>query len=784
MAYLSKAACVHCGQPAIVGAEFCCTGCQFVHGLIHSSALDRYYELHQGPGLPAIHAADARRNHPWLEPICEQLEHANELQTLQFDIQGVHCTACVWLIQQLFDRMPHGQQVICNPAVGQLTLTVAPSFQLRDWVYELERFGYRVGPIGEQPHRASRDLLIRMGICIALAINAMVLSATTYFGLNEGPLFQLFRRINYAAAFAAVFIGGWPFFQSAYASVRRRVIHFDIPIALGILLAFSATSIAFLTKNHQGTYDDSITVFVALMITGRWLRQRMLERNRQQLLADQPMEQFQARIVRNNQAVLIPAGQIRAGDILLMARGDVAVVDGTLCDSHGTFSLEWIDGESTPRVYKQADRLPAGAINVGAAVRLKAAVDYADSSLRGLLSSSKRKDGEHVPTPFWQRIGTGYVAAILALSVIAFLSWFFASGSIGKAIEVTTAVLVVSCPCAFGIAVPLAYEFAQSGLKRLGVFVATTDLFDRLPLVCQVAFDKTGTLTTGSLSLQEPERVTRLPDADKEILYNLCARSSHPKSAAVLAAFEDCALFRPDRVVTETPGCGLEVVSCGTPYRLGVAQWAITDPLDNLPDHDLAFTKNGKRILTLDFVETLRGGARQELQALSSAGYGLWIVSGDAPDQVATIADKVNLSPERAIGGLKPEGKAKWIAEHDRQNTLFVGDGINDSLIASAAFTSGTPAIDRPHMAARTDFYFVSAGLAPVRQALRVARAAARVVRRNLALSVTYNVVAVSLALAGSMRPWMAAILMPLSSISVTALTSYALSSRSALWRS
>jgi Cu2+-exporting ATPase len=285
--------------------------------------------------------------------------------------------------------------------------------------------------------------------------------------------------------------------------------------------------------------------------------------------------------------------------------------------------------------------------------------------------------------------------------------------------------------------------------------------------------------------VEDARPLEKLSARERDVLYTLVAASVHPKSAAVARALQGSGakLLEHGRA-TEVAGQGLVLTDTTGDYRFGRAAWALGDAQATAGDPDLVFARDGVRLCALRTAETLRSDAAREVAALQRDGYELSILSGDAPERVQTLARELDIAPDHAFGGHSPHGKAEWISARDRGDTLMIGDGINDSLAVERAFASGTPAIDRAFMPWRSDFYFVSAGLAPIRLALRAARKLARVIRFNQVFAVTYNAGVMTLAACGWMKPWMAAALMPASSIVVLLATSFSLSARSSLWKS
>jgi Cu2+-exporting ATPase len=787
--------CAHCGLPLPPGAErFCCSGCAAVWQLLHEEELERYYDLRQGAAAPVGALRDERADRKWLEPIETQLATApaGARTTVRLDVQGVRCAACVWLLDALFRRSCAGgaNMIVINPALGTATLTIGNDFPLRRWVIDVERFGYVLGPSrrAEGAGQGTSSLLWRLGISAALSMNAMIFAVAIYAGLESGPLRRLFDAMVFAMAAAAVAVGGSVFITSAALGLRRRVLHMDVPIALGIVLAFASSTVAYALGRTSALYFDTLCVFITLMLLGRFLQERVLERNRRQILAADGAEALLTRRRAGEQVELVACGALRAGDELIIAAGDLVPVDAELMGDGADCSLDWVSGEAEPRRFERGATVPAGAFNAGqAALRMRARTDFAQSPLTELIRATTWRDADLArATPWWRRFAQAYVSVVLVVGAATFAGWWILGGDPVRALEVTAAVLIVTCPCAFGIATPLAYELTQAGLRRAGLFVRTGGFLDRAADVRRVVFDKTGTLTTGALRLADETPLTPLDDEAAAALYDLAARSTHPKAAAVARALERLGRARLDDAARthEVAGRGVELARAGALYRLGAPGWAAPVAVGDHGAADLVFGKDGHALAELRCREELRPDAAYELAELARAGHELWILSGDAPERTARLAAAVGVAPERAIGGLDPRAKAEWLAAHDRADTLMIGDGINDAAAVERATCSGTPAVDRPFMPARSDFYFTSPGLRPVRLALAAARALHRVTRRNLVIAVAYNAVTVTLAVAGLMSPLAVAVVMPISSLSVVLSSTWSLSQRSRVWTS
>jgi Cu2+-exporting ATPase len=784
----SESICAHCGN-TIDDASFrpyCCRGCGAVAALIAESHLERYYALRGDVGMPVPENHESRRDMKWLEEITARQKSQPGGCRVELDVQGLHCSACLWLIDELFARHDGALDISVNPTLGRASMVVEPGFDLPGFVQEIERFGYLFGPARKTPESRGNALVWRMGVCIVLAMNAMIFAISQYAGLSSGPTYDLFQKLNLGISCVSMAVGGTVFIKSAWLGLRRGVLHLDLPIALGVVLAFGGSLVSFFRGHGSGVYIDTLDVFIALMLVGRFLQERVLEKNRQALLDNDGVDGLLTRKVTRDGVITVPCTTIQDTDELSISSGDLLPVDSLLLAKDGaSFSLDWINGESRARAFAFGDLVPAGAfLQSKAGVTVCAQQSFADSPLTDLLRTPRVRDMDAaMSAPWWGMVTKFYVAGVLLAAALGFIGWTVATGDASRAVEITTAVLVVTCPCAFGIATPIGYDLVQAGLRRAGLFVRSAGFLDRAARVKTVVFDKTGTLTNGALTVRDPKVLDSLSARDRDVLFTMVATSSHPKSAAVEHALRALGAKRITAVgnVAEEAACGLHVSFDGHDYRFGSPSWVSADSSTTC---DVALAKDGKVLAEISTDEWLRPDARAEVAQLGKAGFDVWLLSGDAETRTREVAALSGIAADHARGDVSTDGKADFIKTHDHQDLLMIGDGINDSAAVATAFASGTPTVDRPFMAARSDFYFTTPGLRPVRLALVAARKLAAVRKRNLGLAITYNIIAVTLAYAGVMSPLLCAVFMPASSITTILATTYSLSKRSPLWRS
>lgn len=755
--------CLHCRAPLGRAADtsFCCSGCEGAYRLLREAGLQRYYELQSGQGTPGD---EAPAEFPWLGALLELARSRSQSPnrvTVELDAQGLHCAGCVWVIQTLFQRQAGAHHIAINPGVGRLALTLDPErFPLEAFLTDLARLGYRTGPPVRDEKGAADGLGIRLGAAFAIAMNSMALSLSGYFGLEPGDadgIHALFGWVNFGLSILALLIGGPVFIRGAFHALRRRTLHLDVPIALGLVLAFSGSAFLFLSGHEDAAYFDTLNIFVALMLLGRWAQRRILERNRRLLLDDDGMLHARIRVIGSDGRIhLTPLAALVPGMRVMVTPGELVPVLAALpAGGNAEFSLAWLTGESDPIAFGAERAVPAGAHLLGqSAVTLEVREAFSSSALQRIL---ERPDDtlETRTDRFWHRLTSVYVVTVIAFAGLAFALWLDAGWV--EALGVATAVLVITCPCALGLATPLAYELAHHRLRRLGLHARRQGLLDAARGVRHVVFDKTGTLTLGTLELDAPQRLSALPEEAREALAQLTARSNHPKSKALFGALSRLGDVHLDAAaeVTEVPGVGL--VS---------GDWRLVKD-----GEALALKRGEERVTTFAFKEILRTDARDEVARLAARGVAVHVATGDNAARAAAIGAALGLPADRVLSGLSPEGKAALIQRLGADATVMLGDGINDALAFEAAGLAGTPAIDRAALPSRSDFYLTTRGIGPISALLDEAARVRRQTRVNIAFAIIYNVLGLSAALAGVLSPVACAIAMPMSSLIVLAVT-------------
>ena len=754
----------------MVATGFCCAGCTDVYRMVHEQGLAGYYQIKDEVTAPADASVFQPRDYGWLDEAQRAAEAIeNKIPEITVDVQGISCAGCVWLIERVFQQQPGARDVFVNPQYGTMRLRwVRGAFSAAELARKLQAFGYVVGPAGRvaiEPE--SRALVKRIGLCAAFAMNVMLFSLPVYFGMERTfEWASLFGILSLIFGTLSFLVGGVYFIGRAVRALRERAMHIDLPIAIGILGAYVGSLYGWLAGEERYVYFDFVATFILLMLVGRWAQTAAVERNRRRLLSQQPKPQRVQIAERGD----MPPEEVRAGDVMLIAAGQIVPVESRLEAGEAVFSLASINGEAEPRVFRAGQRVPAGSVNVTRTpLKLVASQAWSDSLLSQLLAVGERAGERHA---LLEKVVRGYIVGIVLVALVAGVAWAVGTHDALRTGAVVTAVLVVSCPCAIGLAFPLADEIATVALRRRGVFVREPDLWTKLNRVRKVVFDKTGTLTLETPVLLNPETVRALDDASAAALYALVRDNPHPVSECLR---EELLAGRPVQPlagdVTETIGCGVEL----GPWSLGKSGWRSGATSHGTVGFDLAtgdavLARNGVVVAQFRFADRPRPDAVREVKLLRDRGLGVFVLSGDRREKVAALAAELGLPNENAIADVSPEAKAAWLNAHGADDALMLGDGANDSLAFDRALCRGTPVIHRGVLERKADFYYLGRGIGGVRALFEVDRIRRRTHVVILVFSIAYNTLAVGLAVAGHMNPLIAAALMPINSLLTLAL--------------
>lgn len=760
--------CLHCGLASPHG-QFCCGGCEAAHALIQGMGLGAYYarrlrDAAQRPLRPEPAAAIDFARHIVTAP--------DGTHGLTLAVDGLHCAACVWLIEAVLARQPELRAGRVNMSTRRLRLAWRGPEASRDaqaaaYCRAVEQLGYRLVPfepqaVSEARLEAGRALTRCMAVAGFGAGNIMLISLATWFGAaqNMGPAtLALMHWVSALIALPCIAYAGQPFFRGAAGALRRGRSSMDVPVAVGVL-AVTALSLWQTVAGGAHTYFDGATSLLFFLLLGRLLDHRA--RSEARATAEQMLllRGIDAAVVRADGTVVrTPQAGLRAGDCLLVGMGERVAADGVL-QSPATLDTSLITGEALPVEAHAGARVFAGSVNLGAALRLRV-TETGDATLLAecarLIEAAEQARGR-IPA-LADRVARLYAPVVHGCAAATFLVWFgLLQRGLQPSLLAACAVLIITCPCALALAVPAVQVIATSRLMRAGILLKSPTALERLAGVDCVVFDKTGTLTAPALALDDtapPETVV--------LAAGLAAASRHPLCRALVQAAPP---FRAALGVVEHPGEGLRLATAAGEIRLGSRAFCGLAPAPSA-EAALTLVQPGAAPLRLGFHETLRPQAAETVASLRRAGLGLRVLSGDQAGPVARIAAALGIAEWRAA--LSPQQKAgalRALAQKGHR-VLMVGDGLNDAPCLATAYVSAAPSSAADISQTAADIVFQGASLAPVASVLRMARRARRVMRQNIALALGYNAVMIPLAASGAVTPWLAALAMSASSLLV-----------------
>ena len=734
--------CAHCGAALESREErFCCTGCEMAYAIIQGAGLGRYYEEREAcaprPGVTPS---------GWMAVPTTHCPGGAEEVRLQVD--GLRCASCVWVIEQVLERTPGVEQVMISYATGRASIRWDPRrIDLTALAGRIAALGYRPRALGEES-APDRDLMLRLGVAAFCAMNLMLLYASLYtgwFNVMDPRFSALFRWLSLLLATPVALWCAEPFFVGAIAGLRRRVLHMDLPIALGVAILYVHGAIATFT-GHEG-YLDSLGMLVALLLAGRMLESRGRRRAVEAAMSLAATAPRTARRQAGTALQTVNAADLRAGDLIDVGHGEEFAADGVITEGAGQVRMALLTGEAEPVAVVPGDRVVAGSILLDGALTVQVEAVGSETMLSRMAAQLEQAADRGMRPTAADRIAPWFTGATLVIATLTCVGWWLTRG-MDVAITRTVAVLVVACPCALALSQPLAAAAGLGAAARRGLLFRSADALLDLGDVDLVAFDKTGTVTAGTMTVLEAE------DGALRIAAGLERYSMHPIARAIVeeAINRDIALPRGEDVREE--------VSIGVRGRVDGVQWQ----LGTGGPGSLLLRDGTGREHRIRLGDAIRPDAAGTVQQLEAQGLSVALVTGDHVEVAERIAVAAGI--ETVVARCGPERKARWIAEQQRMGhrVLFAGDGLNDGPALAAADVGIAMGSGAASSVLVADGVIARPSLAPILAARRAARACAQIIRSNQRRSLTYNVVAVSAAAAGFVNPLVAALLMPLSS--------------------
>jgi Cu2+-exporting ATPase len=684
-------------------------------------------------------------------------------------VPGVHCATCITTLEDGLAALPGLREARVNLSLRRLRVRHDGSVTPERLIPEVARLGYEALPLdlvalsGTENDRLGRDLLMRLGVAFFAMMNVMLLSVAVWSGAGDATR-DIFHLISGAIAIPTVLFSGQPFFRSAWAGVKRGRLGMDFPISLALVLASSISIYESFNGGHHA-YFDAAVMLTFFLLGGRYLdhRTRAVARSAAQELAALEVPRA-IRLAAEGQETVAVA-ELAVGDLISVRPGARVPADGMVTEGESEIDRSLLTGESLPARAAPGGAVSAGEVNLTGPLTVRVTAAGRDSSLSRIAQLvAVAEEARSRYTSLADRAARAYSPMVHTLSFGAFAYWMWATGGDARfAINISAATLIITCPCALGLAVPAVVTAASGKLFRKGLLIKSGTALERLAQVDTVVFDKTGTLTLGA---PEPLDLAGHDEGDLRVALALAQGSSHPLALALAKGALDLGL-RPAHVteLREVPGHGIEGVWQGSRVRLGRADWVGAEAGDVT---STTLRIGGAAPVTFAFADALRPGAEALVGALAGQGLELHLVSGDVAGAVEELAGRLGVPAWTA--GAKPEDKAAYVralAQKGRK-VLMVGDGLNDTAALAEALVSISPASALDAARAASDIVLMGRDIAPVEDAIRISRQTVRRIRENFAISAAYNVVAVPIALVGLATPLLAALAMSLSSVTVT----------------
>ncbi|MBL8662041.1 MAG: cadmium-translocating P-type ATPase [Candidatus Odyssella sp.] len=703
---------------------------------------------------------------------------ADGAMTLNAMVEGIHCGGCVAKIERALGQHPAVVSARVNLSTRRLALRWNGAAELAEALAaRVNALGFKFVPydparLAAGDRAAESRLLRALAVAGFAAANVMLMSVAIWAGRVEGmepATRDMLHWFSALIALPALIYSARPFVHSAWGALRRRSVNMDVPIAVGVALT-AGMSLFETINGADHAYFDSAVSLVFFLLLGRYLDLRARGQARS---AAERLLALNARSVtvvgRDGAAASVPAERVTPGAVVLVASGERIGVDGTIADGRSEVDTSLITGESVPAPVKPGDLVYAGAVNLGPALRVTARAAGENTLLAEivrLMEAAEQKKSRYIALA--DRVSRLYAPVVHLMALATFAGWWLLMGETWQhSLVYAIAVLIVTCPCALGLAVPAVQVIATGRLMRRGILLKSGTALERLATADTVVFDKTGTLTLGRPALADADTF----DAETlRLAAGMARNSAHPLARALAQAAPDAPALDGTR---EIAGCGLAWPRPGGEIRLGSRAWCGIDEDAALEGDERAsamemwLARPGLAPVRFAFADAPRPDAAGVIGALKRRGYAVKLVSGDRAPAVAAVAEALGIDDWRAR--VTPADKTAFLAGLAREGrrVLMVGDGLNDAPALAAAHVSVSPSSAADISQTAADAVFQGERLGAVLELIDTARAARRLVRENIGAAIVYNFVAVPIAVLGVLTPFLAAIAMSGSSLAV-----------------
>jgi heavy metal translocating P-type ATPase len=764
--------CEHCGTPfRCTGPErFCCVGCQFVFELIEAQGLNRYYKLRESsPPICPTPVSLSNSSYDYCDDPDFIKKNSSDGLKMRFFLSGLNCAACLWLLEKIPEICKDVEHARVDMATSTIMVKRKPQGSFAAIAQTLNRFGYSPHPLKEtetsvqfQRSERRRDV-IRLGISGAFTGNIMILAVSLYGGAT-GMLAEQFRWLSGLLALPVLIYGAWPFYKNTITSLRGRRLSLDVPIVFAILSGI-ITSVWSLVAHTGAVYFDSLSMLIFLLLSSRLLLKGIQARQvSSTTLEDEVLLSSVLRAVGTGEYEKISSMNLEKGDVIKVDSEGIIPIDGIVISGSGLVSAAVMTGESHPLEIRSGMSIEAGSQYISGQWTLKVTNPPLETRLAKILRDSElsaRDKSRFVR--FSDRISRLFITVVFISA--AALVLFFINSDPSEGISRALALVIVTCPCVFGIAIPLSMSLAIRGAARKGIIIKNADAIENLWRVEEVYFDKTGTLTTGQMSVlklhfQNPEDLQIALGLELNQLHPVAkAMVNHLKKIQVSAReIEEIKLLSPGGVSGTVDGKVYSLLPIDDKEYDGVGGRAIQSTY--------GLFRGDQEIATFCVGDQPRAEATQVLNWFRKEKYSIKMISGDKKAVVEDCAYRIGFAPNEIKSDLSPEAKAEMIRRSSAV-VAMVGDGANDAA-ALAAAQVGIAICGSLDVSLRAaDIYLTRPNINSIIALFRIAKLTQVAIYRNLFFSASFNIVSGTLAVSGLMTPLWAAVLMPLSSLTV-----------------
>lgn len=761
---------------------FCCQGCLTVYQILHQKGLDDYYSIKDRAGTikPRSPVEMSKSKFQYIDSHEFQKEFSyrnlNNEPTMEFYLEGIHCLACLWLIEKLPSFLASVSSAKLNIEQSIVVVSLINEDALFSEVArELNQLGYRPHPLKQDQNshdlkiKEDRRNLLRIGIAAAGSSNIMIYAVSIYGGASDAYA-SIFNFLTVAFALPVLTYSATPFYQSAYHAIKNKQLSIDIPISIALLVGFGLGLYNLFTGVNENFFD-SLTMLVFLLLLSRYFLKKIQERalSANDLNFFYQSESIQKISYRNDQEVVeeIHPKYLKKDDLIQIMPGELIPVDGIITEGQSSLNTSLLTGESENIRVRNGDYVFAGTQNMSYPLKIKTELIGSSTRLGQILKSVEQGWVNKAPViELTDRISKYFILGVFSLSVLLF-AYHLGHSGFKFAIEQALTLLIVTCPCALALATPLAFTRSLSKASDHGIIIKNDAVLQKLSEAQNLYIDKTGTITYGKPTLAKIKTLKEglLPLAD--IIFSLEAKSRHPIALALVRyAKNHHGKVLPVDDYEEILGKGVEGHIRDHFYEISNGQ----------------ILEDGKLIAQFSIDDHIREDVIPALQNIKKNNVSVKILSGDTQVHVNQVADLIGVNYQDAHGSLAPEEKGRIVA--NSAHSIMIGDGANDAIALTKASVGIAvhSAMDISLRAA--DVFLAVPGLTPISRLITLSKETMRLIKRNLALSLIYNFISVIAAFMGLITPLTAAIIMPVSSLIVLLSTVLGTKRMRSLWKS